>query len=91
MQGLSTPQRDLHNEGYVADAPLEDLQSPAAELNVMRQITDELSRCLTSPEATVRAILAARSFERMGAHAANVAETVVFVVKGAALSKECQP
>ena len=69
------------------------LHASARELAeaAMRRITDELSRCLASPEATVRAILAARSFERMGAHAANVAETIVFVVKGAALSKECQP
>lgn len=36
-------------------------------------------------------ILAARSFERIGAHAANVAETVVFVLKGATLSQQCQP
>jgi len=57
----------------------------------MRHITEELSRCLASPEATVGAILAARSFERMAAHAANIAETVVFIVKGTALSKQCQP
>ena len=57
----------------------------------MRQVTDVLARGLASPEATVRAILAARSFERMAAHAANIAETVVFIVKGATLSQKCQP
>lgn len=57
----------------------------------MHHITDELSQSLASPEATVGAILAARSFERMAAHAANIAETVVFVIKGTALSKQCQP
>lgn len=57
----------------------------------MRHITDVLARCQASPEATVRAILTARCLERMGAYAANVAETVVFVLKGATLSQRCQP
>lgn len=57
----------------------------------MRHLTETLARNLASPEATVRAILAARSFERMGGHAANIAETVVFVLKGATVSKQCQP
>jgi phosphate transport system protein len=57
----------------------------------MRRITDGLSQCQASPESSVRAILATRSLERMGAHAANVAETVVFVLKGATLSLQCQP
>lgn len=57
----------------------------------MRHITEVLDSRHASPEATVRAILAARSFERIGAHAANVAETVVFVLKGATLSQQCQP
>mgnify|MGYP003819164877 CR=1 FL=1 len=69
---------------------LDEMAQELAEA-AMRHITDELTRCLASPEATVGAILAARSFERMGAHAANIAETVVFVVKGTALSKQCQP
>jgi phosphate transport system protein len=57
----------------------------------MRHITDVLAKSQASPEATVRGILAARSLERMGAHAANVAETVVFVLEGATRSQQCQP
>jgi len=57
----------------------------------MRHITGILSRQEASPEVTVRAILTARSLERIGAHAANVAETVVFVIKGATISQRCQP
>jgi phosphate transport system protein len=68
---------------------LNELASGLAE-KAMRQVTDMLTRCQSSAEATVRAILTARSLERMGAHAANIAETVVFIIQGATLSQQCQ-
>jgi phosphate transport system protein len=69
------------------------LDEKARELAVaaMRCITEALSLCHATPEAAVRAILAARSFERMAAHAANIAEILVFIVKGVVLSQKCQP
>lgn len=69
------------------------LDEKARELAVdaMRCITEALSQCQAAPEAAVRAILAARSFERMGGHAANIAEILVFILKGAVLSQQCQP
>lgn len=57
----------------------------------MRHLTEVVSRSETAPESSVRAILTARSLERIGAYAANVAETVVFVIQGATLSQKCQP
>lgn len=57
----------------------------------MRHLTEVVASRQAAPETTVRAILTARSLERIGAHAANVAETVVFVIKGATLSQQCQP
>lgn len=69
------------------------LDEKARELVVdsMRCITGALSQCQASPEASVRAILAARSFERMAAHTANIAEILVFVIRGVVLSQKCQP
>jgi len=69
------------------------LDEKARELAVdaMRCITEALSQCQAAPEAAVRAILAARSFERMGGHAANIAEILVFILKGATMSQQCQP
>ena len=60
-------------------------------VSAMRCITEALSQCHASPEAGVRAILACRSFERMAAHAANLGEILVFIVKGVILSQKCQP
>lgn len=57
----------------------------------MRAISEALSQCQAAPEASVRAILAARCFERMCGYAANLAETVVFILRGATLSQQCQP
>jgi len=69
------------------------LDEQARELAVaaMRCITQALSQCHAAPEDGVRAILACRSFERMAAHAANIAEILVFIVKGVVLSQKCQP
>ncbi len=69
------------------------LDEIASELAVaaLRHATEAISQCLASPEAAVRAILAIRSFERMGGHAANVAETLVFIIKGVIPSQQCQP
>lgn len=69
------------------------LDERARELAVaaMRCITLSLSESQASPEDGVRAILACRSFERMAAHAANVAEILVFIIKGVVLSQKCQP
>ncbi|MFU2208314.1 phosphate signaling complex protein PhoU [Solidesulfovibrio sp. C21] len=60
-------------------------------ITAMRTITEALSECHAAPDASVRAILAARCFERMCGYAANLAETVVFILKGATLSQQCQP
>ncbi|EHJ46666.1 phosphate uptake regulator, PhoU [Solidesulfovibrio carbinoliphilus subsp. oakridgensis] len=69
------------------------LDEKARELAVaaMRCITEALSQCQAAPEASVRAILAARSFERMGGHAANIGEILVFILRGVMLSQQCQP
>ncbi|MYL83099.1 phosphate signaling complex protein PhoU [Desulfovibrio aerotolerans] len=81
--------------GDDVDAAMEvcRLDEQARELAVaaMRCITQSLSQCQASPEDGVRAILACRSFERMAAHAANIAEILVFIVKGVVLSQKCQP
>ena len=60
-------------------------------VTTMRCITEGLSNSHVAPEASVRAILAARCLERMCGYAANIAETVVFILKGATLSQQCQP
>lgn len=57
----------------------------------MRCITEALTHCQSSPETAVRAILATRCFERIGGYAANIAEVVVFILKGATISQQCQP
>lgn len=69
------------------------LDERARELVVvaMRCITETLTQCQATPEAGVRAILACRSFERMAGHAANLAEILVFIIKGVILSQKCQP
>ncbi|HCR13070.1 MAG TPA: phosphate signaling complex protein PhoU [Solidesulfovibrio sp.] len=69
------------------------LDEKAGELamSVMRCISEALSNCHAAPEASVRAILAARCFERMAGYASNLAEVVVFILKGATLSQQCQP
>ncbi|KHK03981.1 phosphate signaling complex protein PhoU [Desulfovibrio sp. TomC] len=68
-----------------------DEQARELAVSAMRCITEALSQCHASPEAGVRAILACRSFERMAAHAANLGEILVFIVKGVILSQKCQP
>ena len=50
VQGLSSPQRDLQNDGFVADARGEELQCPAEELNVLRAITDVSGRVRAAAE-----------------------------------------
>ncbi|WP_337243819.1 S46 family peptidase [Luteimonas sp. gir] len=50
VQGLSSPQRDLQNAGFVAAARGEELQCPAEELNVLRAITDVSARVATAAE-----------------------------------------
>ena len=81
--------------GDDVDAAMEvcRLDEQARELAVaaMRCITQALAQNQASPEDGVRAILACRSFERMAAHAANIAEILVFIVKGVVLSQKCQP
>lgn len=69
------------------------LDVKARELAVlsMRCITGALSQCQASPETAVRAILATRCFERIGSYAANIAEVVVFILKGVTISQQCQP
>jgi len=69
------------------------LDEPARELAVsaMRCITEALAKQQAGPEAAVRAILATRSLERMGGHATNLAEILVFIIKGVSLSQQCQP
>jgi phosphate transport system protein len=69
------------------------LDETARELAVSatRCITEALAQNRAAPETSVRAILAVRSFERMCGHAANVAEILVFIVKGVLLSQQCQP
>ncbi|HWQ09332.1 MAG TPA: PhoU domain-containing protein, partial [Holophaga sp.] len=88
----------LSTQAFVSDNPDEALEvcrldERARELAVgaMRCITEALSHSQASPEASVRAILAVRSFERMGGHAANIAEILVFITKGVLLSQKCQP
>jgi len=44
VQGLSSAERDLQNDGFVAKAREEELQCPAEELNVLREITDVSGR-----------------------------------------------
>ena len=68
----------------------QDTRARELAVAAMRHITDSLAQGQASPEATVQAILAARSLERMAAHAANIAETVVFILQGATLSQKCQ-
>ncbi|WP_428569745.1 MAG: phosphate signaling complex protein PhoU [Solidesulfovibrio sp. DCME] len=60
-------------------------------VSAMRCITEALTHEAAVPETAVRAILAARCFERMAGYAANIAEVVVFILKGATLSQQCQP
>ena len=69
------------------------LDERARELAVTatRCITEALSRQQAAPEASVRAILVVRSLERMGGHATNLAEILVFIIKGVLLSQQCQP
>jgi len=69
----------------------EDTKARELAVAALRHITTALAQCQASPEATVQAILAARSLERMAAHAANIAETVVFILQGATMSQKCQP
>ncbi|MHC1789576.1 phosphate signaling complex protein PhoU [Solidesulfovibrio sp.] len=68
-----------------------DEQARELVVSAMRCITEALSQCHAAPDAGVRAILACRSFERMAAHAANIAEILVFIVKGVSISQKCQP
>ncbi|MCD9027259.1 S46 family peptidase [Luteimonas sp. BDR2-5] len=44
VQGLSSPERDLQNGGFVANARGDELQCPAEELNVLLDITDVSDR-----------------------------------------------
>jgi len=69
------------------------LDETAREIAVSatRCITEALSHSQATPETSVRAILAVRSFERMAGHASNIAEVLVFIVKGVLLSQRCQP
>ncbi|MGD9609679.1 MAG: phosphate signaling complex protein PhoU [Desulfovibrionaceae bacterium] len=69
----------------------EDTKARELAVAALRHITTTLAQCQASPEATVQAILATRSLERMAAHAANIAETVVFILQGATMSQKCQP
>lgn len=71
---------------YRVDARARELAVAA-----LRAITEALADCSATPEAGVRAILACRSFERMAGHAFNIAEAVVFIVKGVLFSQQCQP
>lgn len=68
-----------------------DMRARELAVAAVRCISDSLAQCKASPEASVRAILAVRSFERMGAHAANVAESLIFILKGVMPSQRCQP
>ncbi|MEA4858672.1 MAG: phosphate signaling complex protein PhoU [Solidesulfovibrio sp.] len=68
-----------------------DEQAREMAVSAMRCITEALTHDMAVPETAVRAILAARGFERMGGYAANIAEVVVFILKGATLSQQCQP
>lgn len=68
-----------------------DVRAREMAVSATRCITEALSRCQVEPEASVRAILAVRSFERVGGHSANIAEALVFIVKGVTVSQKCQP
>lgn len=68
-----------------------DVRARELAVSATRCITEALSQCRVEPEASVRAILATRSFERIGGHSANIAESLVFIVKGVTISQKCQP
>lgn len=65
VQGLSSPQRDLQNDGFVADVRGEELQCPAEELNVLREISDVSGRLASAAEGRQgQAYVDARNAER---------------------------
>lgn len=65
VQGLSSPERDLQNDGFVADARGEELQCPAEELNVLQEITDVSDRLATAVEGrSGQAYVEARNAEK---------------------------
>lgn len=82
---------DADDALQAVDVCRQDTKARELAVAALRRITDTLAQCQASPEATVQAILAARSLERMAAHAANIAETVVFILEGATMSQKCQP
>jgi len=72
------------------------LDAGTADLNVLvlkdalRQV--EQSAC-TAPslERSIHEVVAGRSLERIGDKAANIAEAVIFIIKGVSLKHHCRP
>ncbi|WP_058835816.1 S46 family peptidase [Luteimonas abyssi] len=64
VQGLSSPERDLLNDGFVAGSRGEELQCPAEELNVLQDITDVSGRIAQATDGlSGRAFIDARNAE----------------------------
>lgn len=49
LQKLSTPQRDLFHDGYLAKSPEEELRCPDLELNVLQEIIDVTEEIQKAP------------------------------------------
>ncbi|NYZ61161.1 S46 family peptidase [Luteimonas sp. SJ-16] len=65
VQGLSSAQRDLQNDGFVARTRGEELQCPAEELNVLREITDVTGRIAGATDGrSGQAFIEARNAEK---------------------------
>lgn len=59
--------------------------------DVVKRALDITSCDKTLVELVSRRIMAAKSIERIGNHAANIAETVIFILKGVNVKHRCMP
>jgi phosphate transport system protein len=70
-----------------------DSEADDMNMKVLKECMDlaTTDACMSGLDRSIRTVMVARSMERIGDLATNIAEAAIFVVKGVSIKHHCQP
>ena len=66
-----------------------DPKADDLDMSTVKMLVEQMSQQPKTVERSVHTLLVTRSFERIGDLATNIAETVIFIVKGVDIKHHC--
>lgn len=90
MLRLSIEALQEENVEKASDVCRMDYKADDLNVRILKKTMDDMAAEITGVRRAVNTILAARSLERIGDLATNLAETTIFIVKGVSVKHNCQ-